>query len=129
MPRSISNILLIVSIIYSALIPSGYMPHFDENGFSINICEGGSFGKKIIDRDHPNYETMRIIHDLQNPSDDEQIQNDCAFTAALNFIILPDIFSHEKVKLEAVNIGIILNFIQIMRISGLFPPSTGPPKT
>lgn len=105
------------------------MPNFDENGFSINICEGGSFGKKIIDRDHPNYKNLRIIHDLQNPPDDDQIQDDCGYTTIFNSIILPDMLSYQNIKLKAVNIGIIINFIQIIRISGLLPPSTGPPKT
>lgn len=126
--RAYLNIILVVAMAFSALSPKGYMPQFSDTGFTINICAGGKIEARSIDKDHPNYEILRLIHDSK--SDDNDAQNmpyDCAFSIFNGHAYLPDLPTLETVIPSHFNTIISFSFVNILRISGMPPPSTGPP--
>lgn len=126
MHRIYIHILIILTMAVSALSPSGYMPNFDENGFSINICAGGVFKSQIIDRNNPQYETLRLIHEAQNP-DAIEMQNGCEYSFFAFAALLPENFIVTDFIVMRIHNIISVQYLDILRNAGMPPPSTGPP--
>ena len=128
MVRIYSNFLLILALAFSAMAPKGYMPNFSDNGFSITICAGGVFEERVVDKDHPNYENLRLIYEDKSQSHDrDMMQNDCAYSF-FNVADYSPIYISVDAIIQIVSNGVAaLSFLDILRSSGMPPPSTGPP--
>jgi len=130
-----SHFLVMLLLVVSAMAPSGFMPHFGPDGFSIDICSGSTDKKQVIDPDHPDYESLLLIHNLQNPQDDFsenedkafQISADCTFAAtSMDSLSSDNVDISRLIAQDRERRGPAARETQ-KSAHGLRPPATGPP--
>ena len=129
-------LLTFLGILSAVAIPSGMMPAWGAGGFTITMCDS-SATQLTVQRDDPQYETLRILErakriaggeSLPAQDHDQEAENgQCAFagTGTGQFTLPEPIafasINHTQIFSDPANVSISVGH----RLH--LPPSTGPP--
>ena len=127
--------VLLLAMLFGALAPRGFMPHFGPNGLTIELCSGLGNKATTISRDDPRYQDyarLAAARAGQQPdhSGDDDADNPmppCAF-AGLGLLAVPvdAIVVPDMVTTAAVPPALHHQLLRA-RHHAATPPATGPP--
>lgn len=123
--------LLIAAMLFSALMPQGFMPSFSADGFTIKLCSGTQNDSLHVSRSDPQFELIALVNgiDLDTlPSDDSKnTDTPCAFAGMPVFAQPP-----QPPAIMASGGATAIMPVRNYQSLGAYrhaqtPPSTGPP--
>lgn len=127
--------VLLLAMLFGALAPRGFMPHFGPEGLTIELCSGTGNKAATIARDDPRYQDyLRLAaakadqqdHDSSGDDDDNPMPH-CAF-AGMGMLAIPVDAVMLPPMLAVTDIPPALHH-QLLRARhhAATPPATGPP--
>lgn len=123
--------VLLAAMLFSALVPQGFMPAFGADGFSVRLCSGTQDEMLRVSRGDPQFELIALVNGIdldEIPSGDEaDMQAPCAFAGIPHFGE-PPVSADAEILLRLDAISPVRGY----QSSGVYrhaqtPPATGPP--
>lgn len=126
--------VLLLAMLFGALAPRGFMPHFGPQGLTIELCSGLGNKAATIARDDPRYQDYLKLAAARSGAQDHDQDDDadnpmppCAF-AGMAMLAIPVDAVIVPQMLAATDIPPALHHqLRRARHHAATPPATGPP--
>lgn len=126
--------VLLLAMLFGALAPRGFMPHFGPQGLTIELCSGLGNKAATVSRDDPRYKDyLKLAAARSGPQDHDQGDDPdnpmppCAFAGIAMLAVPTDaVIVPQRVAVAQVPSALHHQLLRA-RHHAATPPATGPP--